>query len=96
MIILDRKLVDEVIRLAKRYYVAHDRNYLPALSEAEDILAKSSSWPVVRLLGDLAQYTVLSGKGTYRNIYRALEAFGIIVEDKELEKIIRKENNNDL
>jgi hypothetical protein len=31
----------------------------------------------------LAQYTQVSGKGTYDDIYKALAIFEIIVEDKE-------------
>lgn len=83
---LDKRVVDEVIRLTKRYYSAYDINYLPALREAEEVLNNSgASWPVVKLLSDLAHYTLLSGKGTYLDIYNALAAFGIIVEDKERE-----------
>ena len=84
---LDKRLVDKVISLTKKHYGIYYIDYLPALSEAEEVLNNSgASWPVVKLLGDLAQYTEISGKGTYDDIYKALAVFGIIVEDKELEK----------
>ncbi len=77
---LEKRLVDEVIKLTKKYYETGDEDYLPALFEAKKVLEKSAPWAATRLLGDLAQYTQRSGKGTYEDIYRALEVFGIIVE----------------
>ena len=83
---LDKRLVDEVIKLTKKYYETGDEDYLPALFEAKGALEESAPWAAIRLLGDLAQYTQRSGKGTYNDIYKALEIFGFIIEDKELEK----------
>ena len=83
---LDKKLVDEVIQLTRKYYETGDEDYLPKLFEAKEVLKKSVSWQAVDLLSSLAQYTRNSGKGTYEDIYRALEVFGIVVEDKEKEK----------
>ena len=83
---LDKELVNKVIRLTRKYYETGDEDYLQALFEAERALEKSAPWRVVKLLGDLAKYTQRSGKETYNDIYRALAVFGIIVEDKELEK----------
>ena len=82
---LDKRLVDEVIRLTKKYYETGDEDYLPKLFEAKEVLKENAPWQAVDLLSSLAQYTRNSGKGTYDNIYRALEVFGIIVEDKEKE-----------
>ena len=87
---LDKRLVDEVIRLTKKYYETGDEDYLPKLFEAKEVLKENAPWQAVDLLSSLAQYTRTSGKGTNDNIYRALEVFGIIVEDKELEKEERK------
>jgi hypothetical protein len=80
---LEKKLVDEVIRLTRKYYETGDEDYLPKLNKAGKVLEESASWQVVRLLGDLAKYTQHSANGTYDDIYKALAVFGIIVEDKE-------------
>ena len=80
---LDKKLVNEVIRLTKKYYRTGDTDYLYGLHKAEEALEESVSWRVVNLIKDLAKYTQNSGKGTYDDIYKALAVFGIIVEDKE-------------
>lgn len=83
---LDKRLVDEVIKLTKKYYETGDEDYLPALFEAKYALKEKATWRVADLLADLARYTQRSGKGTYDDIYKALEVFGFIVEDKEKEK----------
>jgi len=87
---LDKKLVDEVIRLTRKYYRTKDSDYLPKLIEAEKVLVKKVRWETATLLYDMAKYTQLSGRGTYDDIYKALAVFGIIVEEiskiKELEK----------
>ncbi|MFA6988322.1 MAG: hypothetical protein WC185_04720 [Acholeplasmataceae bacterium] len=81
---LDKRLVDEVIRLTKKYY--KDTDYLYTLLEAKKVLEKNATWQVGDLLCDVAQYTQLSGKGTYDDIYKVLAVFGIIVEEKENDK----------
>ena len=83
---LDKRLVDEVIRLTKKYYKTSDPDYVSALIKAKNKLEYRASWQAVDLLEDVAKYTQLSGKGTYDDIYKVLAVFGIIVEDKELEK----------
>ena len=99
MIKLDKKLADEVIRLTRKYYKTGDIDYLPALTKAREVLKRSVPWQAVDLLAHLARYTQVSGKGTYDDIYKALAVFGIIVEDKGLEKVItkgkREEKRND-
>jgi hypothetical protein len=80
---LNKTLVNEVIRLTKKYYEKGDTDYLPALNEAKGVLEKSVSWQTVDLVVDLAKYTQLIGNGTYDDIYKALAIFEIIVEDKE-------------
>ena len=82
---LNKTLVDEVIRLTKKYYETNDIDYLPTLIEAKEVLKENATWQTVDLVNYLAQYTQVSGKGTYDDIYKALAVFGIIVEDKELE-----------
>jgi len=82
---LDKRLVDDVIRLTKKYYKDGDTDHLPALIEALKVLEKKVAWRVVDLIGDLATYTQRSGKGTYDDIYKALAVFGIIVEEVENE-----------
>ena len=71
--------------MTKKYYKSNDTDYLSALIEAKEVLEKNATWQTADLVNDLAQYTQVSGKGTYDDIYRALAVFGIIVEDKELE-----------
>lgn len=90
---LDKKLVDDVIRLTKKYYETDDTDclFLQALAEAKRTLRKTVSWQVVEwqaidLISDLAKYTQISRNGTYDDIYKALAVFGIIVEEKEKEK----------
>lgn len=82
---LDKKLVDEVIRLTKKYYRTSDVDIIPAIRKAENELEQNNkaNWDLVRLIGDLASYTQNSGKGTYEDIYKALGAFGIIVSEGE-------------
>lgn len=82
---LDKRLVDEVIRLTKKYYGTLDADNLPALHKAEEVLNENATWQVVNLIEDLARYTQVSGKGTYDDIYKALAVFGIIVEELENE-----------
>lgn len=84
---LDKRLVDEVIRLTKKYYNTGDEDHLPALYEAEKVLEENATWQVVYLIEALAQYTQVSGKGTYEDIYKALAVFGIIVEELENDKV---------
>ena len=79
---LKKELVDEVIRLNKKYYKTGEVDILPALFKAKDELelkGKTNRY-VVDLVGDIAMFTQRSGVGTYENIYKALEAFGVIVE----------------
>ena len=83
---LEKIKVDEVIKLTRKYYETEMRDYLPKLFEARVALKEKATWREAELLADLAKYTQRSGKGTYEDIYRALAVFGIIVEDKELEK----------
>lgn len=80
---LDKRLVDEVIRLTKKYYETSDIDYIDALYEARYALKEESTWTVSELLTALARYIQGSANGTYNDIYNALAAFGIIVEDKE-------------
>ena len=82
---LNKKLVDEFIRLTKEYYETSVAYHSLALREAIKVLEENVTQPAVELLYDLAKYTQISGKGTYDDIYNALAVFGIIVEDKELE-----------
>ncbi len=79
---LDKKLVDEVIKVTRKYYETGDEDYLPKLFEARYALSEKATWKVSDLLTDLARYTQRSN-GTYEDIYRALAVFGIIVEDKD-------------
>ena len=88
---LDKRLVDEVIRLTKKYYRTRDADNLPALHKAEEVLKENATWQVVNLIEDLAAYTQKSGKGTYDDIYKALAVFGIIVEELENEKAQKQE-----
>lgn len=85
MIKLDKKLVDDLIRLTMKFYETGDTDYLVRMHGIKDVLRVSESWRVLDLIEDLAKYTQRSGKGTYDYIYRALAVFGIIVEDKEFE-----------
>ena len=86
MIRLDKKLVEEVIRLTKKYYKTGNTDYLDERYEIKKVLKENTTWQTVDLLDNLAKYTQVSGKGTYDDIYRALEIFGIIV--KEIKKWI--------
>ncbi len=82
---LKKELVDEVIRINKKYFRTGDIDIFPALREAEIELTQNdkATHYVVDLIGDLAKFTQRYGKGTYEDIYKALAVFGIIVEDKE-------------
>lgn len=79
---LDKRLVDEVIKLTKKYYETGDEDYLPKLFEAKYALKEKATWREADLLQDLARYTQRSN-GTYDDIYRALAVFGIIVETEK-------------
>ncbi len=82
---LDKKLVDEVIRLTMKYFETGSMYYLPRLNRRRQVLEECSSWQTSRLVYDLARYTQESGNGTYDDIYNALAVFDIIVEEKEKE-----------
>ena len=86
MIRLDKKLADEFIRLTKKYYKTGNTDYLDERYEIKKVLKENTTWQTVDLLDNLAKYIQTSGKGTYDDIYRALEIFGIIV--KEIKKWI--------
>lgn len=79
---LKKELVDEVIRLNKKYYTTGDTDLLPALFEAENQpeLNGKTTDGVVDLIGDIAKFTQCSGRGTYDDIYKVLAIFGVIVE----------------
>lgn len=87
MIRLEKRLVDELLRITKKYYKTGDIDILPAVREAENELQQEckTTFEVIRLIGDLAKFSQRSGKGTYDDIYKALEVFEIIVKGKELE-----------
>lgn len=81
---LKKELVDEVIRINKKYYKTGEVDILPATRKAEDALEQEckASYSVIRLIRDLAMFTQWSGVGTYEDIYKALAVFGIeVVED---------------
>ncbi len=84
---LDKILVDEVIRINKKYFRTGEVDILPAMREAENALKQEckKNRYVSALVGDLAKFSQRSGVGTYGDIYKALAVFGIIVEDGELE-----------
>jgi hypothetical protein len=85
---LKKELVDDVIRLYKKYFRTGDADILPALFKAKDELefkCKENRY-VVGLIRDMAKFIQFSGKGTYEDIYKALEVFGIIVGEKEERK----------
>ena len=79
---LDKKLVDELIRITKKYFRTNDTDILPKLIKVENKLKQSGGTTsgVVELIGDLAMFTQHSGVGTYEDIYKALAIFGVIVE----------------
>ena len=82
---LDKKLVDEVIRLTKKFFETSVTDHIDALWEAKKALKEEATWREVVLIRDLAKYAQVSGKGTYEDIYKALEIFGIVVEELENE-----------
>ena len=79
---LKKELVDELIRLSKNYYETIEVDNLSALFGAEDELELKgkTTLAMIALIRDLAMFTLRSGKGTYKDIYKALEVFGVIVE----------------
>ena len=81
---LDKKLVDELIRITKKYYRTGDTDLLVARSKAEENLGyRKGHWVSIDLISNLAMFTQRSGKGTYEDIYKALAIFGIEVEEIE-------------
>lgn len=79
---LDKRLVDEVIRLTKKYYQTGDVDILPAIHNVKESLEKNckASLRVVWLIRDLAKFSAYTRKVTYKDIYKALEIFGVMVE----------------
>lgn len=79
---LKKELVDELIRITKKYYKTGDIDILPAMIKAEEALAQECkvNFSVRCLIADLAMFTQRAGKGTYEDIYKALAIFGVIVE----------------
>lgn len=80
--ILEKELVDELIRITKKYYKTGEVDILPAMRKAEDALEQEckASYSVIRLIGDLAKFTQRSGKGTYKDTYKVLAIFGVEIE----------------
>ncbi len=79
---LDKRLVDEVIRIKKKYFRTGDVDILPALYKAKNELRQvgKTTRYVATLISDLAMFSQRSGIGTYEDIYKALEVFGVIVK----------------
>lgn len=79
---LKKDLVDELIRITKKYYKTGEVDVLPALREAEVALEQEckASYSLIRLIENLSMFTQYSSKGTYEDIYKALAVFGVIVE----------------
>ena len=89
---LDKKLVDDLIISTKKYYSlkSDDQGLNEAMREmhlaGEEIRKTHHSYPawrVTNLIEDLAKFARKSDNITYGDIYKALEIFGIIVEDVE-------------
>ncbi len=92
---LKKELVDELIRITKMYYETGETNILTELHKTENKLKQTDGgiigdviclikdggiiYDVISLIEDLAKFTENSGKGTYEDIYKALEVFGVIV-----------------
>lgn len=78
---LRKDLVNDLIRITRMYYRTGKTDFLIELFKAENELKENgkTSWGVVNLIRNLAMFTEYSGKGTYEDIYKALEAFGVIV-----------------
>lgn len=79
---LRKDLVDELIRVTKKYYKTGDIDILPAVNNATESLEKNckASYYVVWLIRDIALFSQRSGVGSYEDIYKALEIFGVMVE----------------
>lgn len=79
---LKKEKVDKIIRITKEYFRTGDTDILTELRSVGMclILSRETTLDVVHLIEDLAKFTQNSGRGTYNDIYKALEAFGVIVE----------------
>lgn len=79
---LRKDLVDELIRVTKKYYRTGDIDILPAVNDASESLEKNckASFDVLSLIGNLAKFSAYVKGITYKDIYKALEIFGVIVE----------------
>lgn len=79
---LRKDLVDELIRVTKKYYKTGESDILSALLKAENELKLKgkATRHVVRLIGDISMFSQRSGVGSYEDIYKALEIFGVMVE----------------
>ena len=82
---LNKELVDELIRLTKKFFRTGDIDLLDAYRKAEETLKyHKGCWRSTDLISDLARYAQYIGKGTYENIYKALAVFGIEVVKNEI------------
>ena len=80
---LRKDLVNDLIRITRMYYRTGKTDFLTELDDAENKLKQKNVWvtyDLICLIEDLAKFTQNSGIGTNEDIYKALEAFGVIVE----------------
>ncbi len=80
---LRKDLVNDFIRITRMYYRTGKTDFLTELNEAEKKLRQNNVWityDLISLIEDLAKFTQNSGIGTYNDIYKVLELFGVIVE----------------
>jgi len=78
---LDKKKVDEVIRITKKYYKTGDVDLLDISFNIKKELVDVSNWNTTDLVADLSKFTQ-NKHGTYQQIYAALAVFGIEIQDE--------------
>ena len=79
---LKKELVIELIRATKDVYgISYNtQDMLDIYSDLSGRVRDISNSYTVDFIRDLAKFTQQSGKGTYEDIYKALEIFGVILE----------------
>lgn len=80
---LRKELVDELIRESKNYHRTGDDDSFKAMVSANKKLVedcKATLSDILMLIEHLAMFTQYTGIGTYEDIYKVLEVFGVIVE----------------
>ena len=79
MEVLDKKLVDELIRISKKIHKTGDMDLYGNYSNAKEKVEDIADWKVTNIISHLSNHAQLTN-GTYQQIYDCLKILGYEVK----------------